>query len=153
MLKIRLARVGKKKKPVYRIVISEHTKDMYGNHLEILGTYNPHTKEIVLKEDRIKHWISNGAQCSDVVNNLLINEKVITGKKGKAVMISKKRKVKLDEKTASKEEKTEEKPTEGVSDEVKEEVKEEKIEEAEEVKEEKTEEKTEEVKEEKTEEK
>lgn len=150
MLKIRLARVGKKKKPVYRIVISEHTKDMYGNHLEILGTYNPHTKEIVLKEDRIKHWISNGAQCSDVVNNLLIKEDVITGEKGKAVMISKKRKVKLDEKKVSKEEKVEE-PVEEEKKDTSEEKKEE-TEEVKEVKEEKKEEKVEEPTEDKKEE-
>ncbi len=108
MLRIRLARVGKKKKPVYRIVVSEHTKDMYGNHLEILGNYNPHTKEIVLKDERIKHWLSVGAQASDVVKNLLIKEDIITGEKGKAVRISKKRKTKIDEKKKESEEKKEE---------------------------------------------
>ena len=95
MLRIRLSRIGKKKKPVYRIVVSEHTKDMYGNHLEILGNYNPHTKEIIFKEERIKYWLSVGAQTSDVVNNLLIKEGLITGQKGKAVKISKKRKIKF----------------------------------------------------------
>ena len=108
MLKIRLARLGKKKKPIYRIVVSEHTKDMYGNHLEILGNYNPHTKEIVLKGERIKYWLSVGAQTSNIVNNLLIKENIITGQKGKAVKISKKRKIKLEEKKNEKEKKKEE---------------------------------------------
>ena len=108
MLRIRLSRIGKKKKPVYRIVVSEHTKDMYGNHLEILGNYNPHSKKIILKDERIKYWLSVGAQASDVVNNLLIKENIIIGEKGKSVRISKKRKIKLDEKKKEKEEKIEE---------------------------------------------
>ena len=101
MLKLRLARVGKKKKPVYRLVVSEHTKDMYGNHLEILGQYNPHTKEAVLKNDRIEHWLKVGAQPSETVENLLVKEGLIkNGKKAKAVSISKKRKTKIEGKKA-----------------------------------------------------
>ena len=97
MLKIRLARVGKKKKPLYRMVVSEHTKDMYGDHLEILGQYNPHTKEIVLKKDRIEHWLKVGAQASETVHNLLVKEGLIeNGQKAKAVRITKKRKAKME---------------------------------------------------------
>ncbi|PLX24659.1 30S ribosomal protein S16, partial [Candidatus Parcubacteria bacterium] len=59
MLAIRLQRVGRKKLPIYRVVVSEKTKDTYGDHLEILGTYNPHSKEANLKVDRIKHWLDN----------------------------------------------------------------------------------------------
>ena len=131
MLKIRLARVGKKKKAIYRIVVSENTKDMYGNHIEILGSYNPHTKETVLKKDQIKDWISKGAKTSNVVNNILIKEGVITGKKKKAVKISKKRRSKLEE--VKKEEVAEpikeEKPEEVKKEEVAEPIKEEKPEE------------------------
>ena len=131
MLKIRLARLGKKKKPIYRIVVSENTKDMYGNHIEILGSYNPHTKETILKKDQIKDWISKGAKTSNVVNNILIKEGVITGKKKKAVKISKKRRIKLEE--VKKEEVAEpikeEKPEEVKKEEVAEPIKEEKPEE------------------------
>ncbi|MCB9803046.1 30S ribosomal protein S16 [Candidatus Nomurabacteria bacterium] len=108
MLKIRLARVGKKKMPLYRVVVSESTKDMYGNHLEILGHHNPHTKETVLKNDRIEHWLKMGAQSSEVVSNLLAKVGLVkTEKKAKAVSISKKRQTKIDAKKAAKKEKEE----------------------------------------------
>ena len=58
---------------------------------------------VILKDERIKYWLSVGAQTSDVVNNLLIKEGLITGQKGKAVKISKKRKIKLEEKKKEKE--------------------------------------------------
>ena len=103
MLKLRLARVGKKKHPIYRLVVSESTKDMYGNHLEILGQYDPHTKANSFNNERISYWMSVGAQASETVHNLLVNTGLIKAeaKKAKAVSISKKRTVKIDkEKTA-----------------------------------------------------
>lgn len=104
MLAIRLARVGRKKQPVYRIVVSEKSKDMYGNHLEILGTYNPRTKDTVLKNERIEHWLKSGAKASATVENLLINQGLIkSDKKAKAVRITKKRAVKLEAKKEEKE--------------------------------------------------
>lgn len=84
MLIIRLQRIGKHKKPSYRLVINEKQKTPKGNVLEILGHYNPHTKEFSAKNERIKHWISFGAQCSATVNNLLIDKGVIQTKKIKA---------------------------------------------------------------------
>ncbi len=81
MLIIRLSRIGKKKKPMYRLIINEKSKDLYGRALEILGSFNPFTKELLVKEDRIKHWLSNGAQMSATVNNLLVQNKIIEGKK------------------------------------------------------------------------
>lgn len=99
MLKIRLSRVGKRKKPLYRVVVSENTKDMYGDHLEILGQYNPHTKDVLVKNDRVEHWLKMGAQASDSVANLLIKLGLIkTDKKAKAVSVSKKRQIKIDAK-------------------------------------------------------
>ena len=77
MLKIRLQRVGKKKKPAYRFVVSESSKDMYGKHLEILGHYDPFTKICEVKKDRIQDWISVGAQPSPTVHNLLVDQNVI----------------------------------------------------------------------------
>ena len=83
MLTIRLARIGKKNKPFYRLVISPKQKDLYGNSLEILGSYNPHSKALKVNGERIKYWISRGSGMSPTVNNLLIEKKIIEGKKVK----------------------------------------------------------------------
>ncbi|MBU2233736.1 30S ribosomal protein S16 [Patescibacteria group bacterium] len=84
MLTIRLSRVGKKNIPLYRVIISEKHKDLYGDCLEILGSYNPHTKELKINVEKTKYWISMGAGISNTVNNLLIEKKIIEGKKLKA---------------------------------------------------------------------
>ena len=84
MLTIRLSRVGKKNKPLYRVLISEKHKDLYGDSLEILGSYNPHTKELKINAEKTKYWLSKGAGMSNTVNNLLIEKKIIEGKKVKA---------------------------------------------------------------------
>ncbi len=81
MLTIRFSRVGKKGYPTYRLIISEKARDTYGKALEILGSYNPHSKDLQPKTDRIKYWIGKGAQMSPTVNNLLIEKKIIEGKK------------------------------------------------------------------------
>ena len=110
MLRIRLQRLGKKKYPTYRVIISEQARDPQAKALEILGNYNPvGDKALNLKEDRVKHWLSVGAQPSETVANLLINAGLMESKKKKkSVKISKKRQVKLDEKKAAKEEKKKE---------------------------------------------
>jgi len=94
MLAIRLQRIGKKNKPSYRLVVSDKKKDLYGRHNEILGSYDPtsNPKKISLKAERIKHWISVGAQPSPTVHNLLISNNVIEGKKVKAWTPKKKEK-------------------------------------------------------------
>ncbi len=84
MLAIKLARKGKTGYPVYRLIVLEKTKDIYGDYLENLGTYNPHTKEADIKTDRVKHWISQGAQPTETVHNLLIEKGVIEGEKVRA---------------------------------------------------------------------
>lgn len=82
MLKIRLARIGRKNDPTFRVVVTEHTRGpKSGNHLEILGNYNPKMDNAVIDGERVKHWISNGAQVSDTVHNILIKEGIIKGKK------------------------------------------------------------------------
>ena len=92
MLTIKLSRIGKKKTPIYRIIISEKARDPYGNALEILGTYNPFTKELIAKNDRINYWISKGAQMTPTVNNLLVEKKVVKGEKVTASKAGKKKK-------------------------------------------------------------
>lgn len=82
MLKIRLQRIGRINLPSYRVVVTEHTRaPKTGNFVERLGSYNPRTKEKTLNTDRIKYWISVGAQPSDTIHNMLVTEGVITGKK------------------------------------------------------------------------
>ncbi len=66
MLKIRLMRIGTKKKPFYRVVAVDERKKRTGSYIESVGTYNPLTqpKEINLKQDRIDYWLKQGAQAS-----------------------------------------------------------------------------------------
>jgi len=106
MLTIRLQRVGKKKFPTYRIIVSEKTRDPQARHVEILGSYNPHDKEkgLVLKEDRIKYWIEKGAQTSNTVFNILLKAGLVTGEKKKSVTITNKRTDKLAKAKTEKEE-------------------------------------------------
>lgn len=79
-VKIRLARHGAKKKPFYRIVVADSESPRDGKFLEIVGTYNPlmDPVAVVLKEDRIKHWIDQGALPTDTVRSLLKNKEVPT---------------------------------------------------------------------------
>ena len=92
MLKIRLARFGKKKQPTYRLIVSESSRDTFGTYLENLGHYNPRSKVCDVKKDRILYWISQGAQLSATVHNLLIAQNVIEGKKVRAYIPKKKEK-------------------------------------------------------------
>ena len=73
MVKIRLARMGRKKRPFYRVVAADSRSPRDGKFIEILGTYNPMTQPstINLKRDRIDHWIGVGAQPSETVKRLL----------------------------------------------------------------------------------
>ena len=67
MLKIRLMRIGGRQRPFYRVVAVDERAKRTGGYIELLGTYNPLTepKEIKLKQDRIDHWVKQGAQMSD----------------------------------------------------------------------------------------
>src|SRR5438093_1412452 len=99
MLTIRFSRIGKRKHPFYRIIISEKTKDTQATYHELLGHYNPHTKVASFKGDRIQHWVKMGATMSDSVYNLLLNHKVIDGDKKRSVVnISGRRKKELADK-------------------------------------------------------
>ncbi len=91
MLKIRLARFGRKKAPTYRLAVSEHQKDTQGDALEYVGSYNPRSnpKFIQLNIDRIKHWLSKGAGVSPTVHNLLVDQGVIKDKKVQAFRLVK----------------------------------------------------------------
>lgn len=81
MLIIRLKRIGKKHQAAFRVVVGERRSKLKGDYTEDIGWYNPTTKKGEFKADRVKYWLSVGAQMSDTVNNLLVREKVIEGKK------------------------------------------------------------------------
>lgn len=84
MLTIKLSKIGKTNKKVFRLIISEKSRDPYGRALEILGSYNPYLKALQAKGERVKYWLSKGAQMTPTVNNLLVQHQIIEGKKVKA---------------------------------------------------------------------
>lgn len=110
MLIIRFLRVGKKNQPAFKIVvIDKRMPPRSGKFVEQVGFYNPTTKEKVLKKDRINYWISVGAKPSNTLYNLLVEEKILKGKK---IPVHKKpkEKKKPEEVGSAEEAKTEEKP-------------------------------------------
>jgi len=72
---IRLARVGARKQPHYRVVVIEKDRARNGRSVEVVGTYNPRTNpaSVLLKRDRIEYWTVRGAQISETVAKLLRN--------------------------------------------------------------------------------
>ena len=78
MLAIRLARIGKKKQPFYRIVVLDKRKPRNGRTVEIVGTYDPlkNPALIHLNAERVKYWLSVGAQPSDTVRSFFTAQKI-----------------------------------------------------------------------------
>lgn len=72
-VKIRLKRMGSKKRPFYRIVVADSRSPRDGRFIETVGTYNPLTdpETVTLKEEKVMSWLNNGAQPSDTVRNIL----------------------------------------------------------------------------------
>ncbi|MCD6421948.1 30S ribosomal protein S16 [bacterium] len=103
MLRIRLRRMGRRNRPFFWIVVAEHTAPVKGKFLEKLGYYDPITKEFSADKDRVKHWISCGAQLSDTVHNLFVKHKIIKGRPIVKSVKPKKKKKKRREGEASKE--------------------------------------------------
>ena len=104
MLIIRFLRVGKKNQPSFKVVVTDKRNSPRGGRfVEEVGFYNPLTKEKVLKKERVKYWIGQGAKPSDTVHNLLVKEGVL-----------KTAKIPKHKKSKRKEEKKEEKPREPV---------------------------------------
>jgi small subunit ribosomal protein S16 len=73
LLKIRLARVGKKKQPTYRVVVADARAPRDGKYVEIIGQYNPRTEPttFVIDEDKARDWLRKGAQPTDRMHKLL----------------------------------------------------------------------------------
>jgi small subunit ribosomal protein S16 len=72
VLMIRLARIGARKQPYYRVVVIEKERARNGRPVEVVGTYNPRTNpaSVELKRERIDYWISKGAQMSSRVSKI-----------------------------------------------------------------------------------
>ena len=77
-VKMRLARKGAKKKPYYRIVVSDVEARRDGRFLEVVGTYDPlkDPAQVTLKEERVKYWIGEGAIPTETVRSILKKEGV-----------------------------------------------------------------------------
>jgi small subunit ribosomal protein S16 len=72
-VKIRLTRVGARNNPIWRVVATDQRSPRDGRFIEVLGHYNPQTEPstIELDEERVRDWLSRGAQPSNTVKNLL----------------------------------------------------------------------------------
>ncbi len=111
MIVIRLARVGKKNKAHFKIVIQEKEWSPKSKAIEIIGHYDPNTDPATIKfaEERVKYWLSQGAQPSNTVWNMLVNAKLVTGAKRKVVQGKKKEEVKEEKPAEKKPEETKDK--------------------------------------------
>lgn len=81
MLKIRMQRIGRRHDPKFRVIVTDARRGpKTGNFIEMLGSYDAKMGNIQLNADRIKYWLSVGAQASDTVHNFLVKEGVVQGK-------------------------------------------------------------------------
>ena len=87
MIVIRLKRIGRKNNPIFRIVVQDKQKAPTSTVIEKVGTYDPNTNPstVTIEKDRVKYWLSQGAQPSPTVHNMLINDGILTGDKKRVV--------------------------------------------------------------------
>lgn len=116
MLRIRLKRVGKKNTPVYRVVVADQRKAVKRKFIEILGYYHPAAtpKQVVIDKDKALRWLSQGAQATNTVNNLMCDLGILPKKEKISKVFGKKTKKKDEGKETAAEpkaEKVEEKET------------------------------------------
>lgn len=81
MVKLRLMRMGKTKQPTYRLVAADSRSPRDGRFIEVVGSYAPREPDnkVVLKAERITHWLGEGAQPTDRVRRLLVGAGLIEG--------------------------------------------------------------------------
>ncbi|MEO0114657.1 MAG: 30S ribosomal protein S16 [candidate division WOR-3 bacterium] len=70
MVKIRLKRIGKRKQPYYRIVVTDSRRSRDGKYIESVGHYNPRNKNLIFNKERVEYWLSQGAQASNTAERL-----------------------------------------------------------------------------------
>lgn len=87
MLAIRLKRVGRTNDPSFRIIVQDHRRSPKKTRglVEYVGSYDARKGKPQINGERVKYWISQGAQPSDTVHNLLVDAKIITDKKVNAM--------------------------------------------------------------------
>jgi small subunit ribosomal protein S16 len=86
MLKIRLQRIGRRRDPQFRVIVTDARRGpKSGNFIEILGSYNAKTGLVQLKKERIEYWLSVGTQMSDTVYNFMVTHKIVEGRKRNAL--------------------------------------------------------------------
>ena len=79
MVAMRLARIGSKKRPFYRIVVIEKRKARNGRFLEVLGQYSPITNptHVEINAERAQYWLSKGAEPSETVRSILLKKEIV----------------------------------------------------------------------------
>ena len=79
MVKIRLTRMGDKKSPFYRIIVADERSPRDGRFIDAIGTYNPLASpaEIKIDAEKARKWLSNGAQPTDTVKSLFVQQEII----------------------------------------------------------------------------
>lgn len=92
MVMLKLSRVGKNKQPEFRVVVVDKRRDPYGKVLDTVGFYNPRSKPKIIRfnAERVTHWLSKGAQATPTIWNLLVDQKIVQGKKKPAHSSAKK---------------------------------------------------------------
>ncbi len=91
MLTIRLQRTGRKNQANFRVVVAEKTASVSKKFLEVLGSYNPHKKELALKNsERLQYWIGKQVRLSPTIHNLFVEKGLLKADKVKAFNIPKK---------------------------------------------------------------
>ncbi len=92
MLKIRLQRVGRKHEPTFRLVLTDSKNGpKSGKSLEVLGSFDSRRANDIkqFNIEKVKYWMSKGAQVSDTVHNFLVDKKVLDGKKKNVLPLKK----------------------------------------------------------------
>lgn len=98
MLVIRMQRTGRKRQPSFRLIVQEKTRNPQSKSVEIVGFYNPRTKEKGFNQERINYWLGQGVQPTDSVHNLFVNAGVIHAEKRHVVHLTETRRAAIAEK-------------------------------------------------------
>lgn len=98
MLTIRLARIGRKNQPKFRIVLTDHTYPVKGKFIEIVGYYNPQDGKSEIKKERIEYWLKQGAKVSQTMKSILKS----AGIKQNLIILNKKHRTKIEKKEEAK---------------------------------------------------
>jgi len=76
-LRIRLAKFGRTHHPIYRIVVMDAKSPREGKYIDILGTYDPIRKQLEIKEEKVREWLTKGAEVTDRAKAILKNAKIL----------------------------------------------------------------------------